>query len=1299
MKILQITILALILIPGQVFSQQKNVLFIAVDDLKPLIGAYGDEMAVTPNFDRLADMGVTFTNSHCQQAVCGPSRASLLTGLRPDVTEVWDLKTMIRDRNPDILTLPQHFKNNGYTTVGMGKIYDPRSVDKGYDKISWSVPYMMPDKQDPVFADAAMGSYQSPEYKERFDALIKEGKAKGLEKGKLNKYVRDNFKPSVESADVSDEAYFDGQVAKTALEQMGVLAKAGDPFFLAVGFKKPHLPFVAPQKYWELYDRDKMPLAEFQKHASNTIEIPYHNNGELRSYTDIEGATSVNDPLEVAKQKELIHGYYACVSYIDTQLGKVLDALESNGLKENTAIVLWGDHGWHLGDHGLWNKHTNFEQATRAPLIFVDPSGEKGETNSSPVEFVDIFPTLCDLAGIDLPAQLQGTSLKPILKGKNKSVKEFAISQFGRGKNEGYALRNDRYRLVVWYKDGDTSNDGNILFKELYDYKKDPLEKHNVIADYPELADQLLGELSTHLKESKAFKRQYKKSQPKKQVKTTPKSSGNNLIKNPGFEQGENGWNYFGNNHPSIASDHPQSGSNAMKIPTAHSGVLQRVKGLKPNTEYQLSAYIKSSNGETVVLNVKDHGGENVKQRFKGNDYELVSLTFKTGASNTSAMVRFMKFGKGSGEAWADDFTLTEVGAKVVATKPAANNLLKNPGLEDGEKGWNFFAENKPTIASDNPHSGQNCIKIPTSRSGAIQKVSGLKPDTEYIFSAYIQSTIGENVVLSVVDHGGEDAKVSFKEDTYEKVSVRFKTGPNNTEAKVRFMKFAKGDGPAWADDFELVEVIKGDGVGLKDIQKKHLNTENFYLGATIAEKQLGTFVEDILIRDFAYTVPENAVKQSRVHPQPDVWDWSGIDAIMKVAEQNDITVRLHGPISPQASKWAREDERTAAELEKIMEEYLIAECKRYNGHPNVKWMDVVNETVETNGSWFGPKPEVHIWENPWPQIGVDNDANQTPLYITRAFEIANQYAPDISLVYNQHGLMEPVMWERVKETILYLKKKGLRVDGLGWQAHIRSTDELPFDQKQLDYLGALIDWAHQNDLDFHVTEIDYKLMDDKGAAAQKRQADAYANILKVLLSRRNNGVVTYNTWGIVDGVGRHADKLQFLFTEEGTPKPAYYALKQTLQNPDEPPILPKSIAVLVENFDNGLAKGWIQFGKNKPVASKSQGMNNSSCVAFPEDKSGLKYKLNSLQPHTEYHVEVWVKAEDGMKTALKVTEYGGEDAVIRMKGNGAYQRGVLKFETGANSTSAEIVFNRWNSEMSGVAYLDDLSVSMINVK
>lgn len=469
-------------------QEAKNVLFIAIDDLKPMLGCYGDETMLTPAIDKLAKNGVVFTNAHCQQAICGPSRASIMTGMRPDYTKVWDLKTRMRDVNPDILSIPQHFKNNGYTTVATGKIYDPRCVDKQSDAPSWSIPYKKsaaytyPEK----YGEPGLSYYALDENKRQVDKYTQEAIAKGEN---VHAYVSERFKPSVECADVEDGAYQDGQIANNAIKYMKQLAKEDKPFFLAVGFKRPHLPFTAPKKYWDLYKREEMKLANFRGAVKNGVDIAYHNSGELQSYTDIPALASFSDifsdNLPEWKQKELIHGYKACVSFVDAQIAKVIDELKKNGLAENTVIVLWGDHGWHLGDHSLWCKHSNFEQATRVPLVFSAPDTQQGIKNSSPVEFVDVFPTLCDLAGIDIPDVVDGTSLKPILIGNTSKVKDFAISQYPRGnKQMGYSLRTERYRYTAWYAfdfyNGEKASAENLIAEELYDYRKDEFETKNL---------------------------------------------------------------------------------------------------------------------------------------------------------------------------------------------------------------------------------------------------------------------------------------------------------------------------------------------------------------------------------------------------------------------------------------------------------------------------------------------------------------------------------------------------------------------------------------------------------------------------------------------------------------------------------------------------------------------------------------------------------------------------------------------------------------------------------------------------
>lgn len=443
---------------------KPNILMIAVDDLKPNINAYGDNYAVTPAMDRLAAMGTTFMNAHCQQAVCGASRASVLTGLRPDTVHVWDFNSKMRDDLPDLVTLPQYFKQFGYHTASIGKLFDYRCCDgmSTNDVPSWSQPHTMVNVPNM--------------FKNHYAIEPPEGEKPITEC--LDKNVPDNF-------------YGDGIRTDKALEMMRDFKNRKQPFFLAVGYKKPHLPFVAPKKYWDLYDRKAVPLAEYQDPPVGAPKFHYQDSWELRNnYSNIpEGR------LPDGMQREMVHGYYACVSYIDAQVDRLLEGLKANGLSDNTIIVFWGDHGWHLGDHGMWCKHTNYEQATRVPMIIVDPRMKKqADKVTTAVEFVDITPTLVELAGLPQKADADGESLTALLSDAKAPFKEFAVSQFPRshkGKNNtmGYAFRNERYRLILWihmaYKEGERS--GPLVATELYDYSKDPLETKD-LSESPEYA-------------------------------------------------------------------------------------------------------------------------------------------------------------------------------------------------------------------------------------------------------------------------------------------------------------------------------------------------------------------------------------------------------------------------------------------------------------------------------------------------------------------------------------------------------------------------------------------------------------------------------------------------------------------------------------------------------------------------------------------------------------------------------------------------------------------------------------------
>ncbi|TWU54753.1 Arylsulfatase [Rubripirellula tenax] len=433
-------------------QERPNVLFIAIDDLKPVLGCYGNKTAITPSIDEIARQGTVFLNAHCQWPVCGGSRASLMTSLRPEAVGVMDLKTNMRAKNPSVLTLSEHFKNQGYVSAGTGKIYDPRCVDnkKSLDAPSWSIPFVSP-------------KYSSLEF--------------------------NDVKQVTLAPDVSDSDLGDGQIADNGIRLMRKLSGSGKPFFLAVGFKKPHLPFIAPKKYWDLYERDRFQLAVHQVGIKNDSEYALHDSEELRGYEGVPSEGEIPSDL----QRELIHGYYACTSFVDAQVGRLVSELRRLGEADNTVILLWGDHGFHLGDHGIWGKHTTLEQATRVPLIIRPHRGTAVPTTLAPAELNDMFPTLCDLVGIPVPSGINGRSLLAVINGSTESVRDGALTVFKKKGAIGYSYRTKRYRYTLWL-----NKNGNVVASELYDYQTDPLETRNLINDVN--YEQVQRQLSDHLK-------------------------------------------------------------------------------------------------------------------------------------------------------------------------------------------------------------------------------------------------------------------------------------------------------------------------------------------------------------------------------------------------------------------------------------------------------------------------------------------------------------------------------------------------------------------------------------------------------------------------------------------------------------------------------------------------------------------------------------------------------------------------------------------------------------------------------
>lgn len=532
LKLLLITTAVLASVCPVFAVDRPNVLFIAIDDLRPELGCYGSEIAVTPNLDAIAEGGLLFNRAYCQQAICRPSRASLMTGMRPESTGLFHNYVSLRELQPDILTLPEHLIANGYETAYLGKIFHQGDTDEGR---SWSrtpAKWLGPDLRKPN------GPYRLPEnvklrndnFKEMF-AKYGEAARRGLASG-----------PAFEKADVPDHAYVDGYNTLLAIKTMKQMASGDKPFFLGMGYKLPHLNWCAPAKYWDLYDPQMIPAATEQAAPADGAAMGLHASFELRTRSNIPKYGPIGPKLA----RTLKHAYLASTSYVDSQIGLLLEALDNEGLRDNTIIIVWGDHGWHLGDMGVWGKATNYEIAARVPLMIWTPDMKvRGQKTEALVELVDIFPTLCELTGVSTPKHIEGHSFVPLLNAPDRTWKKAAFSQYpnpalrewaanplSQGMREtwfgplindveqriidqqgekwnrelfekhlmGYTMRTDRYRLVVWR---DHRNPGAApIFVELFDHQADPQETRNIAADNAELVNRLTAQLNAGWKDA-----------------------------------------------------------------------------------------------------------------------------------------------------------------------------------------------------------------------------------------------------------------------------------------------------------------------------------------------------------------------------------------------------------------------------------------------------------------------------------------------------------------------------------------------------------------------------------------------------------------------------------------------------------------------------------------------------------------------------------------------------------------------------------------------------------------------------
>jgi len=444
-------------------AEKLNVLFIAIDDLRPELGCYGQPVK-SPHIDRLASEGMLFERAYVQVALCMPSRVSMLTGCRPDTTGVVDFSVRFRSVLPNVVTLPQHFKDNGYHAAALGKIFH------NDDKASWS---------EPLFKSQRAEDDYHTEFGRKVLAWTKEDHRRLTYVWDLGDGITKTKRPGGlpwEAPIIPDNAVRDGQLADAAVARLKELKDR--PFFLAVGFHKPHLPFIAPKKYFDLYDRDAIEPANNPFPPTDAPKYATYNWNDLRHYYGIPDV----GPVSAEQARDLKHAYYACVSFVDAQVGRVLAELDRLKLREKTVVVLWGDHGWQLGEHGMWDKHSNFETSTRIPLIVSAPGFKPGRTRAL-VESVDLYPTLAELTGLSRDSDLEGHSFVSLLGDPDKQWKTAVFSQYRRvipgygkiARGMGYSMRTDRYRLTEWRVSGTDFRE-----YELYDHQADPQENVNL---------------------------------------------------------------------------------------------------------------------------------------------------------------------------------------------------------------------------------------------------------------------------------------------------------------------------------------------------------------------------------------------------------------------------------------------------------------------------------------------------------------------------------------------------------------------------------------------------------------------------------------------------------------------------------------------------------------------------------------------------------------------------------------------------------------------------------------------------
>jgi len=1045
----------------------QNVLFISVDDLRPELNCYGSTHMHTPNIDQLATQGMLFSNAYSQQAICTPSRISMLTGLRPSTTNIYKLDNKLKDKAPNVVSMPKAFKNHGYKTISLGKIYHHQNDDPD----AWTEKAWRP-------RNGVDGTWYNQGYLNESPFYVtSDGKS---------------FGPPTESMDVADNAYQDGVTAERAIEKLEQYKD--QQFFLAVGFKKPHLPFLAPKKYWDLYDRNNidLPLAD---EPEGLGKYSTTNWGELRSYLGMPETADLNDE----QTKELIHGYRACVSYIDAQIGKIIDKLNELGLRENTIIVLWSDHGFKLGEYGDWCKHTNFEVDVRVPFILDVPGVPNGITCSKMVESVDIFPTLAELLSVQAPSNLDGKSMKPLLENPGGPWKSAAFSQYPRWASfMGNTVRTKNYRYTEYI---DESN-GEVNSSELYRHDNNtPLELDSI-------------NLIPLIEEENNYE----------SIRDRMK----NLLC-AGWERVRQG--------TSIEIKESSSTSVTLKIYNVSEATSIKLLMKEGNGSYTeiMPGAIKLSTTELTIPNLTAGKTYDFKLELVGDNYNGgYSNVVTTQLNNKISLITNGNFSSGKDASWQyNSNNSSEVNYSLIS-QGNDNEVLLAQVSAFGNNFWDVGIINKQqnTFSSEVVH-----ISFYAKSSVSDSKIRcGMQSRTSPSITKYQSVTIGTDWEKHELDiditadrrtdwqfklffETIADFTVDSLEATITATDSTSLTEQWETEADQRIQNLRKGD--------FTIQFIGSNGspIQVKEASIKMVKHQ-FPFGSVMKLDDNASWSTALMKKYFNTSVVSNEFKWSGMQRNEGPVDYSKVNEYLDWADSYNIPMKGHvliwggtgdndGSDYHKIPRWVREKPdgtpRTENEIEALCKTRVQETINYYKDRIPV--FDVLNEPTTNHADWLQRK--------------VGTDINW------KVFKWARESSTEAQLLINDYGILASGSTNassKVYEYAQLIKTIQANAPGavtaVGCQGHFSAAIPSKF-YDNLSYL------YNQTGLPIHITEFDLNV--DKYGVSETQQAEEYYKALKLAFSHPN--VDAFVFWGFYDS--NHWRDGAGMFNEDKTPKEA----------------------------------------------------------------------------------------------------------------------------------------------------------------